>query len=344
MTAPELAAAVRATVNAWQQANTSEQRTNALAYPAGLSADLGSAVTQVLVDAGLDTAEIRGAVLAAPYVLLEAAFDPADLPETPEWFTPLPDADGTQRGRAAALAAHGFLGIETVSYASENSGELFVSLTTIPGDGKYSRKSQGGLRGHTDAVSFPFNGETDASNARIAPSPDIVTLVGLRNPKAVSTTVMVLDEALEKMAPEDVLELKKAQFTIGSQTTFIEGLRDILGDVHTAVHETILKDAAIGTIVRFSHTNVSPTEPGGPAEAAIENFAKACGEVAKPVAIAPGDVLMVSNRLCLHGRAEVGTEFGGQSRWLMRTYGLDTSDLDDSRRHLGDLPPHVLFP
>lgn len=344
MTAPELAAAVRATVHAWQQATTSKQRKNALACPGELSTALGDAVSQAMVEAGVDAAAVRQAVLAAPFVLLADAFDPADLPETPQWFTPMPDSGGTQLGRAAALATHGFLGMETVSYASENSGELFVSLTAIPGDGKFARKSQGGLRGHTDAVSFPFNGDTDAFNARIAPSPDLVTLVGLRNPKAVPTTVMVLDEALVKLSAEDVLELKKAQFSIESQTTFIEGLRDILGDVHTAVYETILKDAAIGTIVRFSHTNVSPTEPDRRAEKVIENFAKACGEVTKPVAIAPGDVLLVSNRLCLHGRAEVGADFGGQSRWLMRTYALDTSDLDDSRRHLGDLPSHVLFP
>lgn len=344
MTAPELAGAVRAAVDAWQQATTVDQRTNALASPGALSTALGDAVLQAMIDAGVDAAAVRQAILAAPFVLLAEVFDPADLPETPQWFTPMPDSNGTQLGRAAALATHGFLGIETVSYASENSGELFVSLTAIPGDGKFARKSQGGLRGHTDAVSFPFNGETDGVNPRIAPSPDLVTLVGLRNPKAVPTTVMVLDEALAKLSAEDVLELKKAQFSIGSQTTFIEGLRDILGDVHTAVYETILKDAAIGTIVRFSHTNVSPTEPDLRAEEAIKRLAMACGEVAKPVAIAPGDVLLVSNRLCLHGRAEVGADFGGQSRWLMRTYALDTSELDDNRRHLGDLPPHVLFP
>ncbi|MBF0825955.1 TauD/TfdA family dioxygenase, partial [Enterococcus faecalis] len=91
-------------------------------------------------------------------------------------------------------------------------------------------------------------------------------------------------------------------------------------------------------------SNVSPTEPGGTAEIAAENFATACGEIAKPVAIEPGDVLLVNNRLCLHGRAEVGGDIGGHSRWLLRTYALNTTQLDDSRRHLGDRPTHVLYP
>ncbi|NML84299.1 TauD/TfdA family dioxygenase [Polaromonas sp.] len=344
MTAPKLAAAIRAAATAWEKATTFDQRTYALACPGELADILGKAVEEALESAGEDPMAIRQEVIAAPFVLLAGVFEPGELPETPEWFTPVPDAGGTQMGRAAATAAHGFLGMETVSYGSENSGELFVSLTAIPGKGKYARKSQGGLRGHTDAVSFPFNGETDASNSRIAPSPDLVTLVGLRNPRAVPTTVMVLDEALDKLSPEDVHELKQGQFSIGSQTTFLEGMSDILGDVHTAIDEPVLKDAAFGTIVRFSHSNVFSTESGGAAETAAENFAKACGEVAKPVAIEPGDVLLVSNRRCLHGRGEVGDDIGGHSRWLLRTYALDTSELDDSRRHLGDQPPHVLFP
>jgi L-asparagine oxygenase len=271
-------------------------------------------------------------------------FIPANLPNTPEWFTPVPDVDSTLAGRAAALATHGFLGKETVSYGSESDGALFVNLVRIDGSGKYADKSTGSMRGHTDAVSFPFNGEVDAIDPRIAPSPDLVTLVGLRNPGAVPTTVMVLEDVLGELTPEHVAELKKEQFTIESQFTFWEGMREILGHIHTAIDEPVLKDAPAGTIVRYSHSSVKPTVLGGAAKAASDSLELACNKVVVSVVVEPGDVLVVSNRLCLHGRGFVGGEIGGHARWLLRTYALDTSSLDANRRHLGDRPAYVLYP
>ncbi len=344
MTLLELAMAVGAAVKAWEQTTTSDQRKYNLSHPAELSAYLAKLVEQKLAQVGIDSAIVRQDVLSAPYVHLPKVFDPIDLPETPDDFIPVPNADGSISGCAAALAVHGFLGLETVSYGSENSGELFVNLVRISGGGRFARKSKEGLRGHTDAVSFPFRGKLDASNPRIAPSPDLVTLVGLRNPDEVPTTVMILSDVLAKLSPQDIAELKKNQYSFDSQATFIEGMKDIIGDVHTVIDEPVLVDAELGTIVRYSHSSVMPTETDGAAQAASESLEAACNEVALNVAILPGDVLIVSNRLCLHGRGVVGGDVGGESRWLLRTYGLNTSDLDDSRRHLGDRSRHVLFP
>lgn len=344
MTAPKLAAAVKTAIAAWKQATNSDQRRYFMGSPAELSMLLAKEVEVALIQAGVDPGVARQDALSAPYIHLPGVFEPSDLPDTPDWFIPVPDNDGTISGRAVALAVHGFLEKETVSYGSENNGELFVNLTPINGEGKFARKSKSGLRGHTDAVSFPLNGESDASNSRIAPSPDVVTLVGLRNPNSVPTTVMVLENVLANLSPQDIGELKKDQYSIESQTTFIEGMRDILGGVHTAIDVPVLKDAKPATFVRYSHSSVAPTVPGGSAQTASENFEAACNKVAVKVAIEPGDALLVSNRLCLHGRGMVGGDVGGESRWLLRTYGLNTSDLDESRRHLGDRPRHVLYP
>ncbi|AQT61469.1 TauD/TfdA family dioxygenase [Cellvibrio sp. PSBB023] len=344
MTAPKLAAAVRAAIAAWKQATTFDQRKAEIDNPAELGSKLAQEVEIELSKTGENTMIMRRDALAAPYVHLSSVFQPTDLSDTPEDFIPVPDTDGTILGRAATLAVHEFLGMETISYASENDGELFVNLSAQRGNGKKAKKSQSSLRGHTDAVSFPFKGELDASNPRIAPSPDIVTLVGLRNPKFVPTTVMILEDVLAKLSPHDIQELKKDQYSALSQHTFVEGMKHILGEVHTAIDVPVLKDNVSGTLVRYSHSSVLPTEPGGAAESASENFETACNEASISVTIEPGDILLVSNRFCLHGRGVVGGDVGGESRWILRTYALDTSDLEENQRHLGNYPRHVLFP
>jgi L-asparagine oxygenase len=340
----DLATAVKSAIDEWMQATLPAQRIIDINNPTTLSAELAAMVDKMLIKVGSAPDLLRKVVLDAPYFHLKQVFVPADLPNTPEWFIPVPDIAGSEAGRAVALAVHGFLGKETVSYGTENEGALFVNLVPIPGEGKFAIKSQDSLRGHTDAVSFPFNGDSDANRPRIAPSPDLVTLVGLRNPNEVPTTVMLLKDALELLSPDHIIELKKDQYSIVSQFTFQQGMKEILEDVHTAIDVPVLKDAPSGTMVRYSHSSVLPTDSEGAAKEASDHFEAACNKVAVSVVIEPGDVLIVSNRLCLHGRGIVGSEIGGKARWLLRTYALDTSDLDPNRRHLGDRPPYVLYP
>jgi hypothetical protein len=293
----DLAAAAKNAVDAWMQATPPAQQLIDLDDPAVLSNRLASAVEQTLIAAGFELEAARKLVLDAPYFHLKQVFVPAGLPDTPDWFTPVPDSEGTVAGRATALAVHSFLGKETVSYGTENDGALFVNLVAIDGDGKYAEKSTGSMRGHTDAVSFPFNGDSDTNDPRIAPSPDLVTLIGLRNPDAVPTTVMALKDVLRQLSPDDIAELKKDQYTIEAQYTFQEGMRQILGELHTVVNEPVLKDEPPGVIVRYSHSSVKPTVLGGAANSASDNLEHACNASVVPITIEPGDVLIVSNRL-----------------------------------------------
>lgn len=210
-------------------------RSAELAKPAVLSAALGSAVETSLVAGGFTAGTARQVVLGASFFHLKGVFAPDGLPDTPQDFIPVPIAVGTNAGRAAALAVHGFLQMETVSYGTENGGHLFVNLVPMPGQGKFPEKSKKSMRGHTDGVSFPFNGDDDASNPRIAPSPDLVTLVGLRNPNEVPTKVMVLTDVLAELSSADIAELKKHQYSITAQATFKLGTKQLLGRVHMVV-------------------------------------------------------------------------------------------------------------
>lgn len=345
MTDGDLAVAVSAVLARWRADTTPEQRVADLAAPAELSAMLGARVHEHLAQQGHDIAVVRRRLVDSTYLHLKSAFQAQGLPATPVGFTPVPQCEGATFGMAAALATHVLLGLETVSYGSENDGQLFVNLVAMEGEGVLVDKSFAAMRGHTDAVLFPSKGKDDALNPRMAPSPDVVTLVGLRNPDEVPTTLMPLSLLLPHLSPQALAELKKPQFSVAAQRTFRQGIKKILGADYTALDACVIWEHEGVLCIRFSHSQVGAMdELAQGAQHALAELTQACQRGRSSVLVSPGDVLIVNNRLALHGRGAVGGAVGGESRWLLRTYGLDTTGLPEHKRHLGERPRHVLYP
>lgn len=338
----DLTSAVRAALDRWTLSATLEQREAEIANVAACGMALGLVVQQTLTAAGASPAVVRQQVLFQPYTHLQGVFDATKLVDTPLATFPVPSTVSTVLARAAALAVHASLGLETVSYGSEFSGHPFVNLVALPGKSVYAEKSKSEMRGHTDGVSFPFNGQDNAENSRIAPSPDLVTLAGLRNPDGVPTRLIPLDSVLAKLTPSQVAELTKPQYSFRSQKSFIEGMQHALKRELVVIDEPILRMEGGYFHVRYSHSNVIPTAADGPAHDAAAAFEAACKEAVIEVAVKPGDLLIIGNRRALHGRGQLADQVGGQSRWLLRCYGLDTSGLPDAKRRSAG--SYVLFP
>ncbi|KVA43518.1 TauD/TfdA family dioxygenase [Burkholderia cepacia] len=320
---------------------TLEVACECLADPVSTGKRLSADVSAELARMGTDLNALREQAWKDAYVHLPNAFDAADLPETPEGFLPLPHSEGTLLARASSIAAIAALGLDTVSYGSENDGELFVNLVIIPGEGDFSVKSRKSMQGHTDAVSFPVRGRFDSEEVRIAPSPDFVCLSGLRNPTNAETTVMPLSQILPQLTAGQIAELKKPQFIIRAQKTFREGTQRILGEEHVVDGGEFLFDVNGQLWVRYSHSSAGADDEGAAADA-VAAFEAACKTCAIGIVIAPGDILLVNNRIGLHGRTSIDGEAGGESRWLLRTYGLDTAGLDPQQRYEDSV--HKLFP
>lgn len=105
----------------------------------------------------------------------------------------------------------------------------------------------------------------------------------------------------------------------------------------------ILLDVGGETWVRYSHSSIPIDEDEQPAAAEANTaFAAACLQHCTSVVVEPGDILLVNNRLALHGRGDVGAEAGGDSRWILRTYGLDTTGPTKGQRY--SKPGYMLFP
>ncbi|WP_271606219.1 hypothetical protein [Bradyrhizobium sp. CCBAU 11434] len=248
---------------------------------------------------------------AYPWLLIENFFDAGGLPDTPQTIAPTGD-DSWWPGAYAALAAIDAIKHKPVAYRCENDGHLFVNLTGLPGQGKLAEKSRAKMRGHTDACSFPFPSEFKAGDV-ISPSPDVVVLVGYRNPDSVPTFLAPMHAITDKMDAADIGELQKPHFSIGTQNTFKIN--------HTLVDASITSfDPMRGWSIRFSHSKIV-ADPDNPAAVkALESLRQAAANSFESIVVSPGSVLLVNNRTALHGRGLVGGEIGGQSRWLMRTY------------------------
>lgn len=335
------AKAIRSAIDEWRQGLTFDQAAEALQEPKALAERLLPLVEAQCAVHEVDLTELRDSAWNVPYIHFTALFEVLPIEDTPQDFLPVTDSESTVMARVAAIASMAATGLDAVSYGSENDGALFVNLVVIPGEGKVAEKSKDAMRGHTDAVSFPVRGHADPQIGEIAPSPDFVCLVGLRNPNAVKTTVMPVTGILAQLSQESIDELMKPNFEIRAQTTFLQGTKRILGKVHIADGVACLYRVGAQMWLRFSHRNVmADSSPEG--AAALESLKEACLTCAEEVVVNPGDVFMVNNRLALHGRTEVGEATGDQSRWLLRGYGLVFGGARADQYHLES--DHMLFP
>ena len=340
LTENDLATALRTVVTTWLIDEGVEAAELALKNPQMLAHQLAEALHEELVATEIEV-NIDELLQGNPAIHLRGVFDTSTLPVTPQQFFPVPSSKSTLAARIAVIAVHSFLGLETIAYGSENSGHLFVNLVTLPGEGLFADKSKDKMSGHTDAVSFPFAGEQDMKYPRISASPDFVTLAGLRNPDQVPTTVMPLKAILEQLRGDDIDELLKKQFLVRSQLTFRRGTKAIIGEEHAMTGASILHRVSDETWVRFSHRSVGADESQTAALKAVEAFKTACPDIAIPTVIEPGDILLLNNRRALHGRGAPGGAIGGESRWILRTYGLKATAISD-RNRTGQ--PGVLYP
>lgn len=329
--------AVRAAVTEWRSGVTLEYMLKCLTCPRDLGRELLPFIERELLSRDCSRAEVKDFAWNQPFLKLETVFEPTELPDTPIDFRPIPMVECAVLAQITAIGCLTTIDSTAVSYGSENEGDLFVNLVVFPpGRGTFTDKSAGKMNGHTDGVAFPLRGHHDPENERIAPSPDFVCLSALRNPNQVPTMVMPLNQLMARLSPQHIDELQKPQYMIDAQLTFRDGMKKILGD-ELMVDDARLLFAMNGSWwIRFSHssTQIADTDKKS-AQEAMDALKNACADCAIPVPLAPGDIALVNNRIALHGRSEVGTAHGGQTRWLLRTYGLDISDINPNQWHQG---------
>ncbi|MER6234200.1 TauD/TfdA family dioxygenase [Streptomyces sp. NPDC001616] len=81
----------------------------------------------------------------------------------------------------------------------------------------------------------------------------------------------------------------------------------------------------------YAWPNSSPPRSPPRAATALAEFGRACEASARTLRLTPGDLVIIDNRVTVHGRTAFHPRYDGADRWLQRTYV--TTDLRRSRDH-----------
>ena len=233
-------------------------------------------------------------------------------------LTPVDDKQPAMDGwRIPAIALLGLLklsGHSARSFLDEMQGRLCHMVMPAKDSKKSFLRSTKKLGFHTEVVNGYFVEEEPRPGAPV--SPEIFGLLGLRNPDGIATTLLSLDYVLKNLSQEAIEELVKPQFSATSQSSFDREI--VIQNV------AVLKKLNGGEMgLRYSHSKLMANNAR--AAWALEELAFKIeqSEQVTEVVLNPGDVLILNNRTCVHGRGAIsGTQkFDGMDRWLIRIYG-----------------------
>lgn len=254
-----------------------------------------------------------------PYALLRGAIHIGDLPETPADDVSPP----TETWRSHAAAMLGYLklfGADAASFKDEMDGRLFHMVMPANNNKRSLLRSTKALNFHTEVVNGYFHEDKPLLGSSIAP--DVFALACLRNSQSVRTTILPLSKILNKIDIATIKQLLRPEYKASSQSSFDKNIQ--IGKVSVLVE---LTSGHLG--IRYSNSKLVGCTPTATAALGILREVISSFDESHSVVLEPGDLLVLNNRLCLHGRGEVGTTstFNGADRWLLRLYGYTEKTL-----------------
>lgn len=150
---------------------------------------------------------------------------------------------------------------------------------------------------------------------------DRFMLLGLRNPDSVGTIIAPIAEATKRLpsaAIEQLLQPGAPILPDSSYTTDTAGTSSPNTTTPQSPAMTALWSRPRGHGLRYDPACTPHTSGNKAWWNAYEQLTQALQAVAKPVALYPGDLLIVDNDACVHGRAPFTARYDGADRWLLR--------------------------
>lgn len=244
--------------------------------------------------------------------LLLRGIDVGEIPTTP----PSPTAPtGKDLGSELVLLAVARRLGEPVGYLPEHGGSIVQNL--VP-----TRDAIGRQTSTSSGVDLAFHTETAFHPHR----PRYLLLLCLRGDPGAATTLASVDDLLPALAAEVVAELRQPHFRTAVDESFGGS-----PDVPVGAARPVLDGTPEHPVLCWDAELTSGTTPE--AQAALEALSTAVAERQRRIVLEAGDLLVVDNARCVHGRSPFTARFDGTDRWLQRSFVVeDLAPSADDRR------------
>ncbi|MFE1441853.1 TauD/TfdA family dioxygenase [Streptomyces sp. NPDC058739] len=188
---------------------------------------------------------------------------------------------------------------EIVAYRDEKRGALVQNVVPVPA--LETSQSNGG------SVALQFHTE----NAFHPHRPDHIGLLCLRPAReGVGTYIASIRRALPLLADKDVAVLREPRFTTCAPPSFSAA-------DHSCPHP-VLSGHLDDPDVRVDFHATSALDDEG--AAALDRLGAALDSVRCELALQPGEMVFLDNRLVVHGRGAFTPRYDGSDRWLHRVF------------------------
>ncbi|GAA3168953.1 MULTISPECIES: clavaminate synthase family protein [Streptomyces] len=254
----------------------------------------------------------RSAGPAGTLVLRGLPVDEHDLPDTPTVAGSFQRTTTVPAGLLVMTACG--LG-DPAAFLAEKSGALVQDVVPVPGQERF--------QGNAGSVDLMMHNE----NAFHEHRPDFVMLLCLRpdHEGVAGLSAASVREALP-LLPDRVREcLMQPGFSTQPPPSF--GSAD-----GTVSRHAVLTGAPDDPDIRVDFaatTGLTPT-----AREALTELRDTLASVSRTIRMRAGDLAIVDNRVCLHGRTAFRPRYDGQDRWVQRTFAV--ADLRRSRSYRTD--------
>ena len=239
-------------------------------------------------------------------VVSNLPIDP-DLPSTPTgWDDAVKTGAGLYEELVLLLVGAGLA--EPFGWADQQDGRVVHDVCPAPGQetAMTSASSETALSLHTEDVHHACRG-------------DYVSLYCLRNPDAVGTTLVRVDDL--DLPPELRRSLRRPEFVFHADDSHTAGSPSALGGhLDGRPHEcgAVLFGPDERPYLRFDIDFMSAVAGAERAAEAIAGTQRLFADALTRVVLDPGDLVFVDNYRVVHGRDPFTPRYDGGDRWLKR--------------------------